>query len=155
MGAFVWHEWAQLVATTASVYGVWSAYYGIFYRKVFWDFIGGTLRAPGGLQPSAAIVPLTNIIVRMPLIQLVSFFVCMVVLAIELPAPGFKSMSARFGWVPRIAMLLIQAVLTALYYQGTNAAIWSVIAAFGYAMAQMNGEKRADGKGGRVGRSAA
>lgn len=29
---------------------VWAAFFGLFYRKFFWDFVGGTLRDPGGLQ---------------------------------------------------------------------------------------------------------
>lgn len=29
---------------------VWAGYFGIFYRKFFWDFVGGTLRDPGGMQ---------------------------------------------------------------------------------------------------------
>ena len=29
---------------------VWAAYFGLFYRKFFWDFVSGTLRDPGGLQ---------------------------------------------------------------------------------------------------------
>jgi len=143
MGNFVWNEWAQLVSITASVYTFWSAYWGIFYRKVFWDFVGGHLRAPGGLQPSAAMMPLVNVIVKIPLIQITAFVVGFMLLAIELPlpVPPFNKLRERLGWVPRIPLLIIQASLTALYYQGTNAAIWSLIAAFGYGMAQMNGEK--------------
>ena len=29
---------------------IWAAFWGFLYRKFFWDFVGGTLRAPGGLQ---------------------------------------------------------------------------------------------------------
>lgn len=29
---------------------IWSGFWGLFYRKFFWDFVGGTLRDPGGLQ---------------------------------------------------------------------------------------------------------
>ena len=29
---------------------IWSGYFGIFYRKFFFDFVGGTLRDPGGMQ---------------------------------------------------------------------------------------------------------
>jgi len=143
MGQFVWNEWAHLVSITASVYSVWSAYFGLFYRKVFWDFVGGHLRAPGGLQPSSAIIPLAKVIVNVPLIQIIAFLMGILMLAIELPLPlpPFSGLHARLGWVPRIPLLLFQAVFTVLYYQGTNAALWSLIAAFGYAMAEMNGEK--------------
>ena len=30
--------------------GVWASFFALFYRKFFWDFVGGILRDPGGLQ---------------------------------------------------------------------------------------------------------
>ncbi|KZV82970.1 hypothetical protein EXIGLDRAFT_569608, partial [Exidia glandulosa HHB12029] len=149
MGAFIWHEWARYVSITASAYALWSAYWGIFYRKVFWDFVGGHLRAPGGLQPSAAIIPLTNVIVKVPIIQIITLIIALSMLALELPAPGLKNFSIQRTWVPRIVFLLIQATMAALYYQGTNAAIWSLIAMFGYIQAQAKGEVREELKQGR------
>jgi hypothetical protein len=70
MGNLVWHEYARLVSITASVCAwhrgidsdntrinitpsldaVWASFWGLFYRKFFWDFVGGVLRNPGGLQ---------------------------------------------------------------------------------------------------------
>ncbi|KAH7108408.1 hypothetical protein BKA62DRAFT_682084 [Auriculariales sp. MPI-PUGE-AT-0066] len=149
MGAFIWHEWAHFVALTSSCYTAWAAYYGLFYRKVFWDFIGGTLRAPGGLQPSPAIVPLTNVIVKLPLIQMVAFFVALAIITLELAPSFIKNLAIYRTWVPRIVFLLIQAVLAALFYQGTNGAIWSLMAMFGYIQAQINGEELAELKQGR------
>jgi hypothetical protein len=144
MGVFIWHEWAHFVAITASCYTLWASYYGLFYRKVFWDFVGGTLRAPGGLQPSASIIPLANVIVKIPLIQIITFFVALGVLTLEM-APSFvKNLSIYRTWIPRIVFLLIQAVLAALFYQGTNGAIWSLIAMFGYIQAQIKGEELAE-----------
>ena len=29
---------------------VWAGYWGIFYRKFFWDFVSGIQRNPGGFQ---------------------------------------------------------------------------------------------------------
>ena len=29
---------------------VWAGFFGLIYRKFFWDFVHGTLRNPGGLQ---------------------------------------------------------------------------------------------------------
>lgn len=155
MGVFIWHEWARFVSITASVYAVWAAYWGLFYRKVFWDFVGGILRAPGGLQPAAAIIPLSNVIVKIPIVQSVAFFVGIGMLAVELPAPGIKNLAIYRSWIPRIVFLLIQATLSALYYQGTNAAIWSLIAMFGYIQAQIRGEELAELKQSRGNRGAA
>ncbi|EJD52423.1 hypothetical protein AURDEDRAFT_81994 [Auricularia subglabra TFB-10046 SS5] len=153
MGAFIWHEWARFVSITASAYALWSAYWGIFYRYFFWSFVGGHLRAPGGLQPPAAALPFVSIVVKMPIVQILTMVLSTGLLALELPAPGFKNLGIQRTWVPRIMFLLIQAFLTVLFYQGTNAAIYSVIAAFGYAQAAMNGEEReelkqARGRGG-------
>ena len=68
MGNLIWHEWSRFVSLTASICtylqismqpgfadswfpdAVWAGYWGIFYRKFFWDFVGGTLRDPGGMQ---------------------------------------------------------------------------------------------------------
>ncbi|KZW02909.1 hypothetical protein EXIGLDRAFT_636985 [Exidia glandulosa HHB12029] len=146
MGEFIWHQWARYVSITASVYAMWSAYWGIFYRKVFWDFVGGHLRAPGGLQPSSAILPLSQIIVKAPAVQIFALFVSLAMLMLELRLPPVKGTSLGRSWVVRIALLVVQAVLTILYYQGTNAAIWSLIATFGYIQASVKGEKEEDAK---------
>ena len=67
MGNLIWHEYARLTTITASVCeqehlifvssitqgfldAVWASFFGLIYRKFFWDFVGGTLRDPGGLQ---------------------------------------------------------------------------------------------------------
>ena len=66
MGLFIWHDWAHLVAVAASVCKlyypmctrialyfvdtVWAGFWGLVYRKFFWDFVNGTLRNPGGIQ---------------------------------------------------------------------------------------------------------
>lgn len=144
MGAFIWHEWARFVSITASVYAMWAGYWGIFYRMFFWSFVGGHLRAPGGLQPPASAMPFQSIIVNVPVVQILTMLISAVMLVLELPPPGFKNIGIQRTWVPRIMLLLIQAFLTVLFYQGTNAAIWSTIAAFGYAQAQMKGEERED-----------
>jgi len=151
MGVFIWHEWARFVSITASVYGVWASYWAIFFRKVFWDFVGGNLRAPGGLQPAASIIPLAQVIVTLPIIQIVAFIVGASILIVELPAPFVKNTALYRTWIPRITLLLTQAILTSLFYQGTNSAIWSLIAMFGYMQAQMKGEELAELKKGRAG----
>ena len=75
MGKLIWHEYSRLVAITASVcecipyhaelffYPVnrlysrgilidtfWAGFWGLIWRKFFWDFVGGTMRDPGGMQ---------------------------------------------------------------------------------------------------------
>jgi ATP adenylyltransferase len=41
---------ARILDLTSGIDAVWSAYWAIFYRKFFWDFVGGVVRDPGGVQ---------------------------------------------------------------------------------------------------------
>jgi len=149
MGVFIWHQWARFVTITASVYTIWSGYWGLFYRKFFWDFVQGTLRAPGGLQPSASALPFVGVIVKMPIIQPIAIVVGFIMLSMEMPLPFIKNTAIHRSWMPRIMGLIIQAFLASLYYQGTNAAVWSLIGCFGYIQATIRSEIREELKQGR------
>jgi vacuolar-type H+-ATPase subunit I/STV1 len=150
MGNLVWHEYSRFVSITASIYAVWSAFFGLFYRKFFWDFIGGTLRDPGGLQPSKNAAPFIAVIVKAPVIQILAMILGMFIIAMEFPIPPLRNLAIHRSLVLRIVLLLFQTFLTLLYYQGTNAAIWSLIAAMCYGRAEMLGEKMAEAKDNRV-----
>ena len=43
-------QWSIAAAADHSRDAIWAGFWGLFYRKFFWDFVGGTLRDPGGLQ---------------------------------------------------------------------------------------------------------
>jgi len=146
MGNLIWHEYARYASITASVYAVWASFYGLFYRKFFWDFVGGALRDPGGLQapPSAAIF--VTMIVKLPIIQCLAMATGMFMIALEFPLPALKSLGIHRSIPFRILMLLNQTSLTILFYQGTNAAIWSFIASLCYMRAQLLGEEMAIAK---------
>ncbi|KIM45311.1 hypothetical protein M413DRAFT_441993 [Hebeloma cylindrosporum] len=155
MGNLVWHEYSRFVSITASVYAIWAAFFGLFYRKFFWDFVGGTLRDPGGIQPSPSAALFITVIVRVPVVQIATMLLGMTILAIELPLPAVKKLSLHRSLVVRIVLLLFQVFHTILFYQGTNAAIWSLISAACYGRAVMLGEEMAEakdnrGKGGGV-----
>jgi len=141
MGNFIWHEWAHFIATTASIYLVWAGYWAIFYRKYFWDFVDGTLRDPGGLQPGSSALPLVKVIVQAPVLQIFLILNALATLMVELPVPFLKGTPLTRSWLPRILMLISQSVLGLLLYQGTNGALYSMIAIFGYSMAMMRGEQ--------------
>jgi len=140
MGELIWHEYARLVSITASVYAVWAGFFGLLYRKFFWDFIGGTLRDPGGLQapPSAALF--VTLIIKAPIIPIVTMIIGMIILAIELPLPMVKSTGIYRSLPVRIILLLFQTFFAILFYQGVNAAIYSFIAAGCYMKATARGE---------------
>lgn len=155
MGNLVWHQYSRFVSITASVYAIWASFFGLFYRKFFWDFVGGTLRDPGGIQPSPHAALFITVIVRFPVVQVLAMLLAMIILAIELPLPAVKKFSFYRSLVVRIVLLLFQVSLTILFYQGTNAALWSLIAAVCYGRGIMLGEKMEEakenrGKGGEV-----
>jgi len=155
MGNLIWHEYARLVSLTASVYGVWAGFYGILYRKFFWDFVGGTLRDPGGLQPANGALPFITIVVDFPIVPIVAMIIGMFMVALEFPLPALKRTSIGRSIVFRIVMLLLQSVVSLIYYQGTNCALWGLIAMCCYIRAQTLGEvmeeaKANKGSGGRA-----
>ncbi|KAH9951537.1 hypothetical protein B0H21DRAFT_887943 [Amylocystis lapponica] len=149
MGNLIWHEYARYVTLTATVYTIWAAFWGIYFRKFFWDFIGGTLRNPGGLQPADNVSIFISIIVKAPIVQIVALLHGFALLALDYPAPFLKDTALHRNFVIRILMVLGQASLTALFYQGTNGAIWSLVAAFCWTRAVMLGETMPEAKANR------
>ncbi|TDL26199.1 hypothetical protein BD410DRAFT_813168 [Rickenella mellea] len=117
MGNLIWHDWARFVSITASVYAVWAGYWGIFYRKFFWDFVGGIVRDPGGLQAPASAALFINVIVKIPLIQIFVMLHALFVLALEWPLPLMKNLSIYRSIVVRIVLLVSQASIAILFYQ--------------------------------------
>ncbi|KAF7315678.1 hypothetical protein MIND_00083400 [Mycena indigotica] len=155
MGNLIWHEYARYVAITASAYAVWASFFGLFYRKFFWDFVTGTLRDPGGLQPSPSVAIFITLIVKAPVIPIITAIIALINLAIENPLPLLKGSSIQRSLVLRIVILVFQTFFSVLFYQGTNAALWSLIAIICYIRAIALGEKIEEakdnrGKGGRA-----
>jgi hypothetical protein len=140
MGKFIWHEHARYVSITASVYTVWAGYFGLIYRKFFWDFVSGILRNPGGLQPAKQDTFFIDIIVKAPVIPIFSIILGLVIIALEYPAPFMKGIAAHRSLISRVVLLFFQAFFAIFFYQGTNGAIWSLVAIFGYTRAMMLGE---------------
>ncbi|KAI5123680.1 hypothetical protein M0805_001708 [Coniferiporia weirii] len=155
MGNLVWHEWARFISLTAGIYAVWAGYFGIFYRKFFWDFIGGTLRDPGGMQASKSAAFFVAIIIKAPVLQIISMILGATLLALEWPLPIVKKLSIYRSIVLRPVLLLMLAFITILFYQGTNVALYSFVAAMAYGRALVLGEEMEEakenrGRGGRA-----
>ena len=149
MGNLIWHEYARLVTVTACVYAVWSGFYGLIYRKFFWDFAGGIMRDPGGYQAANGAAIFVTMTIKIPVMQILSMILGILLLAIEYPAPPLKDLSIRRSFVFKTVMLLFLTFFTCLYYQGTNAAIYSFIAACCYGRAQVLGETMQEAKDNR------
>jgi len=155
MGNLVWHDLGRFISITASIYAVWSGFWGLYFRKFFWDFVGGIMRDPGGIQPAPGASVFITLIVKAPIIQIFAMLLGIAMISLEYSAPGVKTLGIYRSFVVRIVMLIFQAFLCILFYQGTNAAIWSLIAIGCYTRAQILGETMAEakenrGKGGRA-----
>jgi len=116
------------------------------YRKFFWDFVNGIRRNPGGIQPAKQDAFFISIIVKAPVIPIISLLLGLVILALEYPAPFIKGTSAYRSMVIRIVLLVFQVFFAILFYQGTNGAIWSLAAIFGYTRAMILGEVMEEAK---------
>lgn len=149
MGNLIWHEYARFVSITATIYGIWAGFWGLFYRKFFWDFVGGTLRDPGGIQPSPNAALFITLIVKVPIIPMFTMFLGVFILALEWPLPLLKKLPIYRNLVVRIVLLLFQVFLSILFYQGTNCALWSLIAAGCYTRGVVRGEYMVEAKANR------
>jgi vacuolar-type H+-ATPase subunit I/STV1 len=160
MGAFIWHQWAQYVAIFASVYTVWAASWGLFYRKFFWDFVNGT-NMPGpnnfnngrkcfddnpcGIVPAPQDAIFVDIIVRIPIVQIITLIFGMTHLMLEL-VPQIRQTAAYRSFVLRSVTYTLQAFFAVLFYQGTNAAVYTFTAVIGFVVAQVKGEEWEEAK---------
>jgi len=104
------------------------------------------MRDPGGLQAPPSSAVFVTVIIKAPIIQILSVLLAGFIIALEFPAPFVKGLQIHRSIVMRIPLLLIQAFFAILFYQGTNGAIWSLIAAGGYARALMLGEEMEEAK---------
>jgi len=140
MGQLIWHEWARLISLTSSIYMVWSGIWALFYRKFFWDFVDGTL-GPHGIIPGPNAAVFEAIIVQAPIVQIVAIILGLFTTALEWPLPLLKGSSLHRALSARIPLLLFNAFVAVLYYQGTNAAVYAFVAALVYTRAVWKGER--------------
>lgn len=99
-----------------------------------------------------------DIIVKAPVIPIISIILGLVIIALEYPAPFMKGLAAQRSMICKVVLLFFQAFFAILFYQvrflpishchrmtvavskGTNGAIWSLAAIVGYSRAIMLGE---------------
>ncbi|KAF9227360.1 hypothetical protein BS17DRAFT_695358 [Gyrodon lividus] len=155
MGKLIWHELSRCISLSASVYAVWASFWGMLFRKFFWDFLGGILRNPGGLQPSPKVQVFITLIVKFPVVQILTMILGFLIIALEYPLSIFKGSALHRSLPLRIVLLTFQSFLAVLFYQGTNASLWSLIATVFYVRALTLGERIAGAKAdrGRVGQA--
>jgi len=141
MGKLIWHDLSRCISLSASVYAVWASFWGMLFRKFFWDFVGGTLRNPGGLQPSPNVQVFVTLIVETPVVQSLTMVLGFMMIALEYPLPVFNGSALHRSLPLRVVLLIFQSFLAVLFYQGTNASLWSLIAAVLYVRALTLGER--------------
>jgi len=117
MGKLIWHELSRYISLTASVYAVRVSFWGFFFRKFFWDFIGGILRSPGGLQPSPKFALFINVIVKYPIVQIGTMALGFTIIALEYPIPILKGTAIFRSVALRVVLLIMQAAGTVLFYR--------------------------------------
>jgi len=93
-----------------------------------------------GIIPGANAAPFIAVIVTVPVVQILTIILASCTLTIEIAPPFVKKWPVYRSLVIRIVLLLVQTFLGILFYQGTNGALWSCIAAIGYIAGQMKGE---------------
>ncbi|KAN0109102.1 hypothetical protein V8E52_009624, partial [Russula decolorans] len=99
MGKSIWHKHACYIAITASVYTVWAGFFGLVYCKFFWDFVNGTLHNPGGIQLAKQDAFFIDIIVKAPVIPIISMILGFVIVTLKYPAPFMKGLVLRHARV--------------------------------------------------------
>jgi len=80
-------------------------------------------------------------IIEAPIVQVISIVLAGFIIALEFPLPFLKGTKVHRTIALRVPLLLVQAFFAVLFYQGTNGAIWSFIAAACYTRSVMLGEE--------------
>ncbi|KAH9473964.1 hypothetical protein Pst134EA_001019 [Puccinia striiformis f. sp. tritici] len=137
MGNLIWSDWGRLVALTAGYWNLWGALWGIFYRKYFWDFVGGKL-GPVGIIPPGSAAPFIQFIVTVPAVQGACLICGLFTVLFEWPLlpETFLYRSLAFKTV----FYCISALLAALVYQTADATVIYVVAILAYTVALTKGE---------------
>jgi hypothetical protein len=139
MGKLILHEWASLLAISSGLYAGWAGIWGIFFRKFFWDMIGGTL-GPHGIIPPKSESFFIMIIVTLPIVQILNIFNGLATIALEYPAPLIEGTSIHRSLTFRAVFYFWCAFIAALPYQSVDSALYYLITSIVFAIAQYQGE---------------
>lgn len=113
MGRLIKNHWARLIILTAGAYQIAAAIEGFFWPKIFWDFATKTL--------DAAVKPF-------PTLQIINLVMGIWVMAWEWPLSFIAGTAIHRSLEARLAFLPLAALAAVLTYQGTNAALYYLVA---------------------------
>lgn len=137
MGHFIWSDWGRLVALTTGTWNFWAGLWAVFYRKFFWDFVGGKLGPVGIIAPESA-APFMELIIKIPVIQAICILNGALTVLFEWPIlpRTFFYRSLLFKTIFYVNCGLFAALL----YQAADAAVLYLFIIFAYTVAIVKGE---------------
>ncbi|KAH8889578.1 PRO41 protein [Thozetella sp. PMI_491] len=128
MGRLIKNHWARLIVMAAATWNlreIAAAIEAFFWPKIFWDF--ATKSLDGAMHP-------------VPVLQIVNLVFGLFLLAWEWPLGALAGSALHRSIEARLAFLPLSALAAVLTYQGTNAALYEVIAVGVYFWAYSEGE---------------
>ncbi|KAI1466760.1 PRO41 protein [Daldinia caldariorum] len=125
MGRLIKNHWARLIVLTASAYQIAAALEAFFWPKIFFDFLTKSL--------DPAVKPV-------PALQIINLILGIVIFAWEWPLNLLAGTSIHRSMEARLATYPLAALAAILIYQGTNAAIYYLVAMMVYFWAYSEGE---------------
>ncbi|KAK1923476.1 hypothetical protein DB88DRAFT_491375 [Papiliotrema laurentii] len=139
MGDLIWCDWGRLCAITSAIYMLWASFWAFFYRKFFWDFIGGTL-GPAGIIPGTNTKGFVLIVVKIPLLQIFTLLIALLTILLELPVPLYENSALHRDIAVRLALYFAAAFVGVMVYQSVDCSLYYLITSLVYARAMMRGE---------------
>ncbi|KAI1208896.1 uncharacterized protein F4807DRAFT_137369 [Annulohypoxylon truncatum] len=125
MGRLIKNHWARLIAITAAAYQIAAALEAFFWPKIFFDFLTKTL--DGAVKP-------------VPALQIINLILGIGILAWEWPLGLIAGSAIHRSIEARLATFPLASLAAVLIYQGTNPAIYYLVAMIVYFVAYSEGE---------------
>ncbi|KAI0383920.1 hypothetical protein F5Y04DRAFT_23916 [Hypomontagnella monticulosa] len=125
MGKLIKNHWARLITLTAAAYQIAAALEGFFWPKIFFDFLTKTL--------DPAVKPI-------PALQIINLIFGIFIFAWEWPLGLIAGSSIHRSLEARLASFPLASLAAVLLYQGTNPAIYYIVAMAVYFWAYSEGE---------------
>ncbi|KAI1088550.1 hypothetical protein F5B19DRAFT_422284 [Rostrohypoxylon terebratum] len=125
MGRLIKNHWARLIAISAAAYQIAAALESFFWPKIFFDFLTKTL--DGAVKP-------------VPALQIINLILGIGILAWEWPLGLIAGSAIHRSIEARLATFPLASLAAILIYQGTNPAIYYLVAMIVYFVAYSEGE---------------
>ncbi|KAI2468084.1 hypothetical protein F4781DRAFT_284539 [Annulohypoxylon bovei var. microspora] len=125
MGRLIKNHWARLITLSAAAYQIAAALESFFWPKIFFDFLTKTL--DGAVKP-------------VPALQIINLVLGIGIFAWEWPLGLIAGTAIHRSLEARLATFPLASLAAILIYQGTNPAIYYLVAMVVYFWAYSEGE---------------